>query len=278
MKTVTSKDGTSIAFDQAGSGPALILVTGALGTRAHADESQLVDLLAKDFTVYNYDRRGRGDSGDTVPYAPLREIEDIEAVIDAAGGTASLYGISSGAMLALNAASKLPVKVKKVAMYEPPLILDDSRPPVPSNYVEHLNALTAAGKRGEAVTYFMTAALLIPEEFVEQMRNMPPMPSSEGAMKPPEWSAMEKVAPTLAYDGEIVLDYMQGKPLPGGEWNTATMPVLVIAGGNSEPFFHTGAQALADDLPNATYRVLEGQDHAVAPAALAPVIAAFLLG
>jgi pimeloyl-ACP methyl ester carboxylesterase len=276
MKTVISKDGTSIAYDQIGSGFPLILVTGALGIRGDSTKDPMVNLLCGDFTVINYDRRGRGDSGDTQPYAVDREIEDIEALIDAVGGEAYLYGMSSGAILVLEAAAKLPNKVKKLVMYEPPFIIDDSRTPLPADYVEQLNKATAEGRRGDAVEIFMTQALLIPAEFVQMMRNAPMAQSFPEGVKPPEWSDMEKVAHTLAYDGLIVRDYLAGKPLPHQRWNAFTAPGLVVVGENSESFFHDGAKALADDLPNIKVHVLEGQDHAVSPDALAPVIREFL--
>jgi len=161
MKTVTSKDGTTIAFDQLGKGPALILVNGALGTRSHAAPDSLAGILSKQFTAIDYDRRGRGDSNDTLPYSVQREIEDIEALIEEFGGSAFLFGNSSGAILALEAARAMPNKVKKLALYEPPFIIDDSRPPLPEDYVEQLNAATAAGRPGDAVEIFMTKALLI---------------------------------------------------------------------------------------------------------------------
>ncbi len=277
MKTVTSKDGTLIAFDQIGTGFPVILVTGALGVRGDSTKDEMVNALKPHFTVINYDRRGRGDSGDTAPYASDREIEDIEALIDAVGGSAYLYGMSSGAILALETAAKLPNKVKKLAMYEPPFIIDDSRPPLPKDYVEQLNEAVADGRRGDAVEIFMTQALLIPDEFVSMMRNAPMNQTFGDGVKPPEWSDMEKVAHTLAYDGQIVKDYLAGKPLPKKRWSAFTAPTLVIVGGNSEPFFHDGAKALAADMPNVQSRVLEGQDHAVSPAALAPVIKSFLL-
>jgi pimeloyl-ACP methyl ester carboxylesterase len=237
----------------------------------------MAGLLSKHFTVIDYDRRGRGDSGDTPPYAVQREIEDIEALIDAVGGSAFLFGNSSGAILALEAARALPNKVKKLALYEPPFIIDDSRPPLPADYVEQLNAAIAAGHPGDAVEIFMTKAILIPPEFVAMMRNAPMSETfgdSAGA-KPPEWAAMEKVAHTLAYDGMIVRDYLVGKPLPPKRWASFSAPTLVVVGANSEPFFHDGAQALVSDMPNAQRRSLEGQDHAVAPAALAPVLIEF---
>ncbi len=278
MKTVTSKDGTTIAFDRSGKGPALILVSGALGVRSPYPMSrQLPELLSQYFTVIDYDRRGRGDSGDTLPYAVQREVEDIEVLIDTAGGSAFLYGLSSGAVLALEAASKLPKKVKKLALYEPPFIINDSRPPVPKDYVEQLNAAIAAGRPGDAVEIFMTKALLIPPGFVAQMRNAPMSQSfgDDAGMKPPEWADMEKVAHTLAYDGMVMGDTMSGKPLQPKKWFTNTAPTLVITGGNSDAFFHDGAKALVSDLPQAQHRILEGQDHAVSPVALAPVLKEF---
>lgn len=275
MNKVISKDGTVIAFDQSGKGPALILVVGALGTRS---DPALVAALAPHFTVFNHDRRGRGNSGDTPPYAVKREVEDIEALIDEAGGSALLCGFSSGAVLALEAASQLPTKVKKLALYEPPFIIDDSRPPVPEDYVEQLNAAIAAGRPGDAVEIFMTKAILLPAEFVAQMRNTPVSDLFDGEMKPPEWAEMEKVAHTLAYDGTIMGDTMSGKPLPARKWASATSPTLVITGEKSEGFFHDGAKALVDDLPSAKHRILEGQDHAVSPEALAPVLVEFFAG
>lgn len=280
MKTTTSKDGTTIAFDQLGTGPVVIVVEGALGTRSHAAPNSLPDILSKHFTVIDYDRRGRGDSGDTPPYAVEREIEDIAALIEAAGGSAYLVGYSSGAVLALEAARLLPGKVKKMALYEPPFIIDDSRPPLPEDYVEQLNAAIAAGRPGDAVEIFMTQALLIPAEFVTMMRTAPMSQtfSDDAGARPPEWADMEQVAHTLAYDGMIVRDYLQGNPLPPKRWASITAPTLVIVGGNSEPFFFTGAEALVSDMPNAQTYTMEGQDHAVAPAVLAPVIEDFFLG
>ena len=277
MRTVTSKDGTTIAYDQIGTGPAIILINGALGTRSNAAPDSLADILSKQFTAIDYDRRGRGDSGDTLPYAVQREIEDIEALIDGSGGSAFLLGTSSGAILALEAAHAMPNKVKKLALYEPPFIIDDSRPPLPVDYVEQLNAATAAGRPGDAVEIFMTKALLIPPEFVAMMRNAPMSQTfgDEAGAKPPEWADMEKVAHTLAYDGMIVKDFLAGKPLPPKRWAAFTAPTLVIVGGNSEPFFHNGAQALVNDMSNAQRRTLEGQDHAVSPVALAPMLIEF---
>jgi pimeloyl-ACP methyl ester carboxylesterase len=274
-QTVASKDGTTIAFDRYGAGPAVILVTGALGTRAHDMDSPLATLLAADFPVYDYDRRGRGASGDTPPYAVQREVEDIEALIDAAGGSASLYGISSGAVLALEAASRLPGKVRKVALYEPPFIIDDSRPPVADDYVEQLDAAIAAGRRNDAVEIFMLKALLLPEAFLPMLRS--PSRADDGSMQPPLWVAMEAVAHTLAYDGRVMGDTMRGNPLPTDRWSAETPTTLVMTGGKSQRFFADGANALVDLLPDAEHKVLEGQDHGVAPDALAPNLREFFL-
>ncbi|GAE08026.1 alpha/beta fold hydrolase [Paenibacillus sp. JCM 10914] len=164
METVISKDGTQIAYTKQGTGPALILVSSAAADQQ--DASSIAEHLSTNFTVYNYDRRGRGRSTDTAPYEPAREVEDIEALIAAAGGQALLFGSSSGAVLALEAANLLGDSVAKLYLYEPPFIINDSRKPVPGDYVEHLNALIEAGKRSEAVEYFASEALGIPEEYI----------------------------------------------------------------------------------------------------------------
>jgi pimeloyl-ACP methyl ester carboxylesterase len=273
LRTVTSKDGTLIAFDQVGQGPALIPVPGAFGVRAMATE--LVVLLAPHFTVFNYDRRGRGDSGDTLPYAVEREIEDIDTLIDAAGGSAFLYGLSSGAILVLDAAEKLSNKVKKLALYEPPLIVDGSHPPLPKDYVAKINEAIGEGRRGDAVEIFMTLVLGIPAEFVAHMRDAPRGENSGEGITTSEWAELEKVAHTLAYDGTIQGDFMLGKPLPAEQWSFVTMPTLVITGEKTEPFFHSGAKALVGVLPHAHHRILQGQAHAVDPKALAPVLIEF---
>jgi pimeloyl-ACP methyl ester carboxylesterase len=261
VKTVTSKDGTSIAFDQSGEGPALILVEGATATRSAA--TSLVAHLAPHFTVFAYDRRGRGDSGDTAPYAVEREVEDIAALIAEAGGSAFVFGHSSGAVLALDATRMLPTAIMKLAIYEPPFVVDDSRPPTPKDYVSHVNHLIASGKRGEAVEYFMTKAVLVPEEMVAQMRQSP------------MWPGLEAVAHTIAYDGAVMGDTTQGKPLPAGKWDSISIPVLVMDGGASPVWMHHAAQAVADALPNARRSTLEGQTHGPADDMLVPALVGF---
>ena len=262
---VTSKDGTRIGFDRTGEGPVLVLVAGALSDRSST--TRLAALLSERSTVINYDRRGRGESTDTLPYAVEREVEDIEALIDAAGGSASVFGHSSGAVLALEAAARLPAKVRKQVLFEPPFVVDDSRPRVPEDFVAHIDELIAAGKRGDAVAYFMTDAVGVPAEFVDGMK------------KSPMWAAMERTAHTLAYDGRLMGDTQAGKPLPAERWKTAKAPALVLSGGASEPWLHAAAEALAALLPDAEHRVLEGLDHAAAVMAaekLVPVLAEFL--
>ena len=262
VSTVTSKDGTSIAFDRLGQGPAVILVAGAMGVRTHPIMAGVAERLASHFTVFNYDRRGKGDSGDTPTYAVEREIEDIEALIDEACGSASLYGLSSGAALALEAANRLGAKVTKLALYEPPFIVDDTHPPLPSDYVQQINRMVAEGRRGDAVALFMKV-VGVPDEWLPQMREMP------------MWPEMEKVAHTLAYDGAIMGDKQAGKPLPPNQWDSATSPTLVIVGGDSPTFFHNGTRALVDVLPKARHRTLAGQTHDVSAEALAPVLVEF---
>ena len=264
MQTVTSKDGTTIAFDKVGSGPAVILVNGATAYRAfNPSMAQLAELLGQHFTVYNYDRRGRGDSGDTQPFAREREIEDLQALVEDAGGTAMVFGISSGAVLSLDAAAVTP-GITKVVVYEPSLIVDDSRQPVPADYTEHLTTLAAEGKRDEAVEYFLTQAVGIPAEYI-------------GGIKQDQatWSGVTGVAHTIAYDAAFVGNVMQGKPLPTDRWVKVTLPVLVADGGASDAWIHHGADALAKVLPHASRQTLEGQTHMVDPNVLAPVIIEF---
>lgn len=262
MQMVTSNDGTRIAFDSAGTGPNLVIVDGATAMRMY--DVPYVAALAPFFTVFTYDRRGRGDSKDTFPYAIEREIEDLDAVIDAAGGTANVLGFSSGAVLALRAAAA-GSKITKLAVYEAPFLVDDSRPPLPDNYVEHLDQLVAEGRRGDAVAYFMTVAVGMPEEFVEPMR-------SEAF-----WPASESVAHTIAYDGRIMGDTMSGKPLSPEPWASVRVPTLVMTGGNSPEQMHAAGRALMEHLRDGEMRTLPGQDHGPTPDALAPELVRFFL-
>lgn len=259
MKKVTSKDGTRIAFDQLGEGPPVILVCGASTDRMA--NAPVAALLAPHFTVFNYDRRGRGDSGDTAPYAVEREIEDIQALITEAGGSAFVYGVSSGAALALEAVAS-GLAINKLAMWEPPFIADKSGPRPPANQVAQYNELISKGRRGDAVEYFMTKVVGLPAEFVTQAHNAP------------WWPAQEALAHTLAYDATIMGD----SSLPTERAASVMVPTLVICGEASFPFMRATARALADVLPYGQTRTLAGQEHNVAPEALAPVLKEFFAG
>jgi pimeloyl-ACP methyl ester carboxylesterase len=259
METVTSKDGTTIAFDRLGDGPPVILVSG--GSVDRQSNAGVAAILASDFTVLNYDRRGRGPSGDTLPYAVDREIEDIEAVADAGGGTAYLYGSSSGAALALAAAEQLPGKITKLALWEPPFILDPNARP-PSDQVEQYNKMLAEGRRGDAAQYFMEKVVRMPAEFVA------------GARSQPWWAATEALAHTLPYDATIMGDYS----LPTERAKAVTIPTIVLDGGASFGFMGPTADALATALPHGQRRTLAGQEHNIDPTVLGPALKEFFAG
>lgn len=263
MPTALSKDGTTIAYDVTGAGPAVILVDGALGSRAtFGGDSELARLLAPDFAVYTYDRRGRGASSDTQPFAVAREVEDIEALIDAAGGEAYLYGISSGAALALEAAIGLQNKVKKLALYEAPYDSSAGAAAAWKVYWTKLHELIAAGQRGDAVALFMQF-VGTPDEMVAGMRQSP------------MWPTLEAVAPTLPYDAAALgVD----RAVPTERAATVTAQTLVMDGGASfeiMPFMRASAEALTTAIPHSQHQVLEGQQHNVDAKALAPVLTAF---
>jgi len=266
MPTVTSSDGTAIAYDHVGSGPAVIVVDGAFAHRAiNPTSARLAQLLAPEFAVYRYDRRGRGESGDAPAYATEREVEDMQAIIAAAGGAAFVLGGSSGAALALDAAAHTPA-ITRLAVYEPPFIVDASRPPVGADYPARLADLVAAGRRGDAVALFFTEAVRLPASDVAAMRGGP------------FWSEIERVAPTLRYDAAVMAGTMRGAPLPAARWAAVSAPTLVLNGGAGAGFMAAGADALAAILPHAQRRTLPGQTHDVAAEALAPVLAEFFSG
>jgi len=257
----TSADGTAIAFDRTGDGPPLILVGGAFNDRRTS--VALAALLAENFTVYSYDRRGRGDSGNTPPYSVEREIEDLEAVIEAAGGSTALYGHSSGAQLALETAAR-GVSVTRLGMYEPPYFVDRSRPPVAEDYLARMERAIEEGRRRDAVEQFMTEAVGMPPEMVEPILSSPMCIELEG------------LAHTLPYDQRIMEPYQGGEPLPAQWTEAVTIPALVIDGANSPEWQRNACRALTRVLPDVEYRTLEGQDHVADPAAVAPVVGRFL--
>ncbi len=262
MEKVESADGTAIAFDRFGSGAPVVLVDGAFGNRGFP--SAVADGLARHFTVLRYDRRGRHDSGDAPDYAPEREIEDLAAVVAAAGGRPAVFGMSSGACLALDAAEH-GVPMSRLALYEPPFLVDDTRAPVPRDYVDTINRMVAEGRRGDAVEFVLTTAVEVPAEVVAQIRT-----------HDPNWPAMEALAHTLAYDGVFIGELMRGRPLPAQRWANVTLPTLVIDGDASPGWARNGVAALARILPAARRASLPGQTHDVDAGVLVPVLVDFL--
>ncbi|HEY2004073.1 MAG TPA: alpha/beta hydrolase [Candidatus Saccharimonadia bacterium] len=262
MSTVASKDGTKIAFDKSGSGPALILVSGATGYRDMSYGNELVKLLEPHFTVFDYDRRGRGESGDTQPFALEREIEDIQALIREAGGEAFVYGISSGGALVLETALKLgPNMVKSIAVYEAPY--DDSKDGNQSfiDYYQNLQMALKAGDRERAIKLFMTLVGV-------------PEPMIEGMKQSPMWSRMLSIAPTLAYDAEA-MGGRAGREVPVEKMREMRVPALIMDGEASRqqmPFMADTADKLAAAIPGAKRRTLPGQTHAVDAKVLAPAL------
>ena len=253
MSTVRSSDGTSIAFERTGAGPPVILVDAALGFRGFGPMAELGGLLAGDFTVITYDRRGRGESTDTQPYAVDREVDDLAALIDEAGGSAFVYGFSSGAVLGLHAAAR-GVPVGKLALLEPPIPLEDQ--PEEGDLGAEIAELVAADRRGDAVEHF-NRSIGVPEEMVAGMRDAP------------YWPLMEKVAHTLVYDTTIT------SSVTPELLSTIATPTLVLGSEASGDYLQSSGQAVADALPNGRFVALKGEWHGVPLEALAPVVADF---
>ena len=255
MSHVTSKDGTRIAYERLGSGPALLMIDGALCSRAFGPMPKIAALLAEHFTVYVYDRRGRGESGDTQPYGKAREVEDIQALIAVAGGSAYAAGLSSGAALALEAAAS-GVAIKKLAVYEPPFMVDDARH-ARLDHEAKLKALVAAGERGAAVKYFMRDMVSVPAPFVWLMQLM------RGT-----WHKLAAVAHTLPYDAAIMGDWQ----IPAARLSSLDTPTLAMYGGKTETRLKRAIEELVKVLPNVRQQVLPGQTHNVSAAALVPAL------
>jgi len=258
MSQVRSKDGTVIAYERSGSGPALILVDGALCSRAFGPSPQLAPLLAQHFTVYAYDRRGRGQSGDTHPYSPAREVEDIAALVEVAGGSAFLLGLSSGGALALEAAAS-GLRINRVAAYEPPYV-DDSGQRGGAAHEAQLQRLVAEGNRGGAVKYFMKDMVGAPAPMVVMMRLMPWI-----------WRKLEAVAHTLPYDAAV----MTGFRVPRARLASIAVPALVMNGTKSDSRLREAAQTIVKAVPTARHRELAGQTHNVKPGVLTPAVVDF---
>ena len=256
-RTTASADGTTIAFDLDGDGPPIVFVGGAFNTRSTT--APLAAALRDRFTTLNFDRRGRGDSGDTAPYAVEREIEDLDALIREAGGSAAVLGYSSGANLALKAAAGGSA-ITKLVVYDAPFAVDDSQPRLPAGFADELAQLVEAGRRGDAVELYQRVAVRIPEEVVVRMRQAPFRPG------------LEAIAHTLSYDARVIGDLT----LPTELLGSITVPTLVIDGEKSPPIMHSAAEALVRVLPDARRCTLPGQGHDLSPDALRPVLTEFL--
>jgi pimeloyl-ACP methyl ester carboxylesterase len=253
VETARSADGTTIAFERSGTGPPLILVDAALGFRGFGPMGLLAAELASSFTVITYDRRGRGESRDTPPYAVEREIEDLQALVEAAGGSALTYGFSSGAVLLLHAALA-GIASPRLALLEPPLALDAE--PDESDLGAEIAEFVAAGRRGDAVEHF-NKSIGVPEEMLAGIRDAP------------LWPTLEQAAHTLIYDTTIT------SSLPLDRVSGITTPVLILTSEGSDERLPTWGRWLCDTLPDASLRTLEGQWHGVAPEVLAPVLTEF---
>jgi pimeloyl-ACP methyl ester carboxylesterase len=268
QKTSISRDGTVIAYEQAGRGPVVILVSAALADRS--GNRRLARVLSHHFTVINYDRRGRGSSSDTQPYAVERELEDIAALIEANGGSAYIFGSSSGSVLALDVATHLGPKVRRLYMYEPPFIVDSSHPAMAETLANDISLRVAKGDRSDAVTLFFTRGMGIPRFAVGLMRFLMP-----------GWSKMCGMAQTIPYDLAILDGTQTGQPLPAERWRRVSIPIMVTVGARSEPFFHKGAEGLVQMLPSARYQSINGLNHGallLAPAALGKDVQQFFTG
>ncbi len=262
MNRVISKDGTEIAYETKGSGKAVILVDGAICYRKFGPMEHLSDLLAPHFKVYLFDRRGRGESTNSKPYTVEREVEDLDALIKAAGGSAYLYGVSSGACLALETAIRLGERVSKLALYEPPYSSAKETLPQWKEYRCTLSELISTNRKGDAVALFMQF-VGTPDDQVNGMRQAP------------VWPMFESVAPTLIYDAVIIGDE---RTVPLARAAKVRVPTLVMDGGassESRPFMHPTAISLAKAIPHAQQRTLEGQTHDVNTEVLAPVLVEF---
>ena len=259
MKKAISKDGTIIAYDKTGNGPALIVILGALNSRKSG--SKLAKLLTSRFTVITYDRRGRGNSTDTAPYSPQCEVQDISALIDAVGEPVFLYGHSSGAALALEAAMKLSKRIAKLAIYEVPYAIDNNARNAANVYYKTLKKLLIAGRNDDAVALFVQS-VGVSDNQIQAMKLLP------------MWKGLVKLAPTLAYDSEVL---GEGHALPAARLSKITIPTLVMHGGAGAPFMRDAASAVSEAIPQAQLCTLAHQTHGVSPKVLVPVLEEFFL-
>jgi pimeloyl-ACP methyl ester carboxylesterase len=257
MGTVISADGTEIVFDKAGSGPPVILLSGGPGDRS--GERPLAEVLRPFLTVFTYDRRGRGESGDTKPYSVEREYEDLAAVIAEAGGSAGVYGSSGMGMIGLEAAAH-GVSISKLAMWEPPYVVEGSRPPIPADWGARVEALVAEGRNEDAIEYWLVEIVNIPAEYVASMKSTP------------FWQGMAASAHALVYDAAILRDFS----VPAERVPSVSVPTLVMDGGEAAlPWIRQGVQEVLKLLPDGRHQVLDGQAHDIPPEVIAPVLIKF---
>ncbi len=252
-----SKDGTRIAYEKSGNGPLLILVDGALCSRAFGPMPKLAQLLTGNFTVITYDRRGRNESSDTQPYAAEREVEDIEALINANGGSAFVTGFSSGAALSLAAAAQ-GANITKLALYEPPFMVDKDQQP-PTDSLQQLQAMIAEDRRGDAVKFFLKDMVGVPAIVVFIMKLTP------------VWGKLKRVAHTLPYDVVVLGDFS----LPEKRAASVEIPTLISGGDKSQPTLQQAVKRLSEVMSNSELKMLKGQTHNVQGKAIAPVLIEF---
>ena len=265
---VASADGTRIAYERSGEGPPLILVDGALCHRRFGPMIKLAPLLARRFTVIAFDRRGRGESGDTGAYAIEREVEDLAALVKVAGGAASLFGVSSGAALAIRAAAS-GMALKKLALYEPPFVVPGSPPPLPPDRLGEIEQMVASGRRGDAVKAFMRM-VGVPALVLPIMRVVPGL-----------WSKLTASAHTLPYDFAALGHSAAGKPMPTAiaqAMAAIQVPTLAGVGSKSPPWMQHAVQAVAKAIAGAKLKVLQGQTHNLAAGPANDMLVEFLLG
>jgi pimeloyl-ACP methyl ester carboxylesterase len=258
MKKAISKDGTPIAYEVTGSGSPIILVDGALCSRNFGPMPKLAPLLAEHFTVFSYDRRGRNQSGDTKPYAADREIEDIDALIKEAGGSAYVYGVSSGAALSIAAAAK-GLNITKLALYEPPFRVDDEGHHAPPDSLQQLQKMIDEDRRGDAVKFFMKDMVGVPAFAVFMMTLFP------------IWKKLKAVAHTLPYDATVLGDL----GLPEDKAKSIKIPTLIAGGDKSQVMLQHSVKKLAEVMPNNRLEILHGQTHNVSEKAIAPLLISF---
>jgi pimeloyl-ACP methyl ester carboxylesterase len=262
MSTVTSSDGTTIAYSKTGSGPALILVDGAMCYRDFGPAKKFTEALADSFTVYTYDRRGRGESSNTEPFDVQREVEDLAAVVKEAGGSPYVFGHSSGAALALEAANA-GEPISKLAVYEAPFIVDPSGPVgKDEQYWPAITGAIAEGRNGDAVKHFMRL-VGVPGLMVTLFPVMP------------AWKKLKAIAPTLPYDQAVLASNRTGRPLPEDRYEGVRMPVLSMAGGKSDEWFRNAMRNVAERVADGRYRTIDGQNHMLKAAAIAPALKEF---